>query len=192
MCTSCRGKKFNANFFVQSFSTTLRVMDVRAENRGRPHQKVRFPAAPVVGRNFSTPGHPGVRVRNVCGKSGPKSLCLCCFSSLIMVYAPLICYRTVICYHDPFVRISFSLSLQASLPGKSALYGPMPVKTETFRELWAPLVHTFLGKFVWTNGPGSSSKVSPYTGIGPWMALPVSSQKRVHSVVPLGRKTLPN
>ena len=24
-----------------------------------------------------------------------------------------------------------------------ALYGPIPVKTETFRELWAPLVHTF-------------------------------------------------
>ena len=57
-----------------------------------------------------------------------------------------------------------------------ALYGPMPVKTETFRELWAPLVHTnfggnsygliigpylFLGKFIWTNGPESSSKVSP-------------------------------
>ena len=38
-------------------------MDVRAENRGRPHQKVRFPVAPVVGRNFLTPGHPGVRVR---------------------------------------------------------------------------------------------------------------------------------
>ena len=54
-------------------------MDVRAENRGRPHPKVRFPAAPVVGRNFLTPGHPGVRVRNVRAKSGPKSLCLCCF-----------------------------------------------------------------------------------------------------------------
>ena len=54
-------------------------MDVRAENHGRPHQKVRFPAAPVVGRNFLTPGHPGVRVRNVREKSGPKSLCLCCF-----------------------------------------------------------------------------------------------------------------
>ena len=40
-------------------------MDVRAENRGRPHQKVRFPAAPVVGRNFLTPEHSGVRVRNV-------------------------------------------------------------------------------------------------------------------------------
>ena len=54
-------------------------MDVRAENRGRPHQKVHIPAALVVGRNFLTPGHPGVRVRNVRGKSGPKSPCLCCF-----------------------------------------------------------------------------------------------------------------
>ena len=32
--------------------------------------------------------------------------------------------------------------------------------------------YLFLGKFVWTNGPESSSKASPYTGIGPWMALP--------------------
>ena len=30
-------------------------MDVRAKNHGRPHQKVRFPAAPVVGRNFLPP-----------------------------------------------------------------------------------------------------------------------------------------
>ena len=54
-------------------------MDVRDENRGRPHQKVRFSAAPVMGRNFLTQGRPGVRVRNVREKSGPKSLCLCCF-----------------------------------------------------------------------------------------------------------------
>ena len=32
--------------------------------------------------------------------------------------------------------------------------------------------YLFLAKFVWTNGPESSSKVSPYIGIGPWMALP--------------------
>ena len=57
-------------------------MDVRAKNHGRPHQKVRFCAAPVMGRNFLTQGRPGIRVRNVHGKSGPKSLCLCCFSSL--------------------------------------------------------------------------------------------------------------
>ena len=50
-------------------------MEVRAENRGRPHQKVRFPATPLVGSNFVTPGHPGVRVRDARGKSGPKSLC---------------------------------------------------------------------------------------------------------------------
>ena len=72
-------KKSTQTFFVQSFSKTLRVMDVRAENRGRPHQKVHFSAAPVMGRNFLTQGRPGVRVRNVRGKSGPKSLCLCCF-----------------------------------------------------------------------------------------------------------------
>ena len=32
-----------------------------------------------MGKNFLTPRHPSVRVRNVRGKSGPKSLCLCCF-----------------------------------------------------------------------------------------------------------------
>ena len=69
-------KKINANFICTKF---FGVMDVNAENHGRPRQKVRFPAAPVVGRNFLTPGHPGVRVRNVRGKSGPKSLFLCCF-----------------------------------------------------------------------------------------------------------------
>ena len=69
-------KKSTQTFFVQSFSRTLWVMDVRAENRGRPHQKMRFSVAPVMGRNFLTQGRPGVRVRNVRGKSGPKSLCL--------------------------------------------------------------------------------------------------------------------
>ena len=79
-CFTYHGAKTSTQtFFVQSFSKTLRVMDVRAENRGRPHQKVRFSAAPVTGRNFLTQGRPGVRVRNVRGKSGPKSLCLCCF-----------------------------------------------------------------------------------------------------------------
>ena len=89
-------KKSTQTFFVQSFSRTLRVMDVRAENRGRPHQKVRFPAAPVVGRNFLTPGHSGVRVKNVRGKSGPKSLCLCCFSSLKLGH-PQTCVYPDVC-----------------------------------------------------------------------------------------------
>ena len=73
-------KKSTQTFFVQCFWRTLRVMDVRAENRGRPHQKLRFSAALVMGRKFLTPWHPGVGVRNVRRKSGPKSLCLCCFS----------------------------------------------------------------------------------------------------------------
>ena len=66
-----------------SWTSAPEIVDVRAGNRGRPHQKVRFPAAPMVKRNILTLGHPGVRVRNVRGKSGPKNLCLCCFSSLI-------------------------------------------------------------------------------------------------------------
>ena len=43
--------------------------------------------------------------------------------------------------------------------------------------IWTPIIgpYLFLGKFVWTNGPESSSKVSPYTAIGPWMALPSSA-----------------
>ena len=53
------GAKKQRTLSVQSCSRTLRVMDVRAENCGRLHQKVRFPAAPLMGRNFMTPGHPG-------------------------------------------------------------------------------------------------------------------------------------
>ena len=48
-------KKSTQTFFVQSFSRTLRAMDVRAENRGRPHQKVRFSAAPVMGKKLFDP-----------------------------------------------------------------------------------------------------------------------------------------
>ena len=60
-----RGRKINANFlykvFRQSFGSRTSAPKI----------------GPVVGRNFLTPGHSGVRVRNVRGKSGPKSLCLC-------------------------------------------------------------------------------------------------------------------
>ena len=49
-------------------------MDVRAEDRGRPHQKVCFPVALWWGENFLTPGHPSVRVENFRRKSGLKSL----------------------------------------------------------------------------------------------------------------------
>ena len=57
-------------------------MDVRAEYRGRPRQKLRFPAALVVGRNLLTPGHPGVRVGNVAGNPDRKVYDYAAFSSL--------------------------------------------------------------------------------------------------------------
>ena len=46
--------------------------------------------------------------------------------------------------------------------------------------IWTTIIgpYLFLGKFVWTNGPESSSKVSPYTGIGPWMALPSNATQK--------------
>ena len=42
--------------------------------------------------------------------------------------------------------------------------------------------YLFLGKFVWTNGPESFSNVSPYTGIGPWMALPSLSKFKAETI----------
>ena len=70
-------------FFVQSFSKTLGVMDVRAKNRGRPRQKVRFSAAPVMGRNFLTQGRPGVRSGMSAGNPDQKVYVYAVFSSLI-------------------------------------------------------------------------------------------------------------
>ena len=58
-----------------SWTSAPKIVDVRPK-------KCFFLRPPPMGRNFLTLGHPGVRVRNVLGKSGPKSLCLCCFSSL--------------------------------------------------------------------------------------------------------------
>ena len=63
-------------------------------------------------------------------------------------------------------------------------YRSRPKLAENFERHWSIRIsgeihmdksigpYLFLGKFVWTNGPESSSKVSPYTGIGPWMVLP--------------------
>ena len=50
--TKDRGQKINANFFCTKIFKKPSVMDVRAEHRGHPHRKVRFPAARVMGRNF--------------------------------------------------------------------------------------------------------------------------------------------
>ena len=53
-----------------TWTSTPKIVDVRTRSA--------FSCGPVMGRNSLTPGHPGVRVRNVPRKSGPKSLCLCC------------------------------------------------------------------------------------------------------------------
>ena len=55
------------------------------------------------------------------------------------------------------------------------------VHTFSWGNSYGPIIgpYLFLGKFVWTNGPESFSKVSPYTGIGPWMALPSWDQQRL-------------
>ena len=72
-------KKTTQTFFCTKFFDT-------PSGHGCPHRKS-WTSAPKSafscghggGRNFLTPGHPGVRVKNVRGKSGPKSLCLCRF-----------------------------------------------------------------------------------------------------------------
>ena len=126
---------------LQSFSKTLRVMDVRAKNRGRPHQKVRFSVAPVMGRNFLTQGRPGVRVRNVRGKSGPKTLCLCCFFfperglSLPGSKRPFAPSRNHFQEFPIFDRLSqaawFATEVIPRHPWKSKrLFGSKPVKVE--------------------------------------------------------------
>ena len=77
-----RDQKINANFFWTKFFEN-------PAGHGRPPRKSwtsalksAFSCGPSGGRNFLTPGHLGVRVRNVRRKFGPECLCLCCFSSL--------------------------------------------------------------------------------------------------------------
>ena len=55
---------------------------------------------------------------------------------------------------------------------KSTLWTDTGVDQNFQRDLGAIGPYKFQRKFVWTNGDESSSKVSPETGIGPWMALP--------------------
>ena len=83
------GQKINANFFCTKFFEN-------PLGHGHPHRKSwtsapksAFFCGPVLRRNFLTPGHPGVRVRNVRRKSGPKGLCLCCFSSQTLTGRPI-------------------------------------------------------------------------------------------------------
>ena len=77
-CGLFRGQKINANFFGKEFFDN-------PSGHGRPRRKSwtsapksAFSCGPSGGEKLFA-GHPGVRVRNVRRKSGPKSLCLCCF-----------------------------------------------------------------------------------------------------------------
>ena len=70
------------NWIVTTRETTYTV---RTENDYNLHSWASAPnsgfsCGPVMGSNFLTPGHRGVRLGNVRRKFGPKRLCLCCFS----------------------------------------------------------------------------------------------------------------
>ena len=74
-----RGQKINANFFCTKFFEN-------PSGHGRPRRKswtsapkTVFFCGPGDGEKLFDPGASKRRVRNVRGKSGPKSLCLCCF-----------------------------------------------------------------------------------------------------------------
>ena len=79
-----RAQNINANFLCTKFFDN-------PSGHGRPRRKSWTSApksasacGPGGGEKLLTAGHSGVRVRNVRRKSGPKKLCLCCFSSLIL------------------------------------------------------------------------------------------------------------
>ena len=74
-----------------------------------------FSVTSVVGRSLLTPGHPGVSVRNVRRKSGPKSLCLCCFSSQRDGQKPL--FESETCEHLCKIQ-HFTLRNSANLAEK--------------------------------------------------------------------------
>ena len=66
----------SVTFFVTPFARLLlpdsfcgKVNGRPLQNRGRPHRKVCFSAAPMVGTNLMNPGHPGVRVRNLVARA---------------------------------------------------------------------------------------------------------------------------
>ena len=55
------------------------------------------------------------------------------------------CLQSYLLLEHGFIIFIVHVVLASPAPGPDqgrALYGPIPVKTETFRELWAPLVHT--------------------------------------------------
>ena len=64
------GTRKSRNFLGKSFSRALRVMDIAPKIVDVRTEKCVFSCGPGGGRNFLTPGHQGVRVRNVHRKFG--------------------------------------------------------------------------------------------------------------------------
>ena len=78
---------------------------------------------------------------------------------------------------SPFTRLAMTrLGEQSHLifSEKSTLWTDTSLDQNFQRDLRAPLLYVpcFPGISIWTNGLESSSRVSPETGIGPWVALP--------------------
>ena len=76
-----RDRKINANFSNTKVFENPSGHGRPHQNRGRPHRKVCFPVAPVVGRNSLTPAQFGRK--GVCRKFGPKVYVYVVVSSLI-------------------------------------------------------------------------------------------------------------
>ena len=67
-------------------------------------------------------------------------------------------------------------SLDQNFQGYLGAIGPHEFQGKS---VWTnPLVPCFQGKSVWTNGAEGLPKVSPETGIGPWMALPSCDKQK--------------
>ena len=73
------GQKSMQTFFLQSFSRTLRVMDVRAKKSWTSAPRNAFFCGQGDGEKLFDPGASGRKGQECPRKIGPKSLCLCCF-----------------------------------------------------------------------------------------------------------------
>ena len=78
-------KNINANFFCTKFFKNASGHGRPRQNRGRPHQKVRFSAAPVMGRNFLTQGSSGHKGQVSAGNPDQKVYVYAAFSSLNII-----------------------------------------------------------------------------------------------------------
>ena len=145
-------------------------MDLHTENRGRPHQKERFPAAPVMGRrNFLPP--PEIRTKKF-------TIFMCSFFSLSLG-------------NENWTQTFFSQTFRAppgypgKVPGYPAQKVWFPWFRGTYRTFWPPPVHVEdpypTGKYpdqkVWVWVPFSSLRV-----VGITFVLPRCSGARVRNI----------